>query len=56
MMANVEIKNAKIMSLTISNGDHGLLSSYLHLEYGDGSEQGFGGYALYCPNNKDGGP
>jgi hypothetical protein len=45
-----EIRNAVIESATISSDDHGLLSAWLHLDYG-GSGQGFGGYALYLPKS-----
>lgn len=45
-----EVKNAVITSATITNDDHGLLSAWLHLDYG-GSGQGFGGYALYLPKS-----
>lgn len=48
-MSSIETRNAIIESATISNDDHGLLSAWLHLNYG-GSGQGFGGYALYLPN------
>jgi len=42
--------NAVITSATLSSEDHGVLSSWIHLDYG-GSSQGFGGYALYLPKN-----
>lgn len=40
------IKNAVIESTTIDDGDRGLLTAWLMLDYG-GSCQGFGGYTLY---------
>lgn len=48
----LETKNAKITHITLSNADHGILSSYLTLDYG-GSGQGFGGYCLYNPTYKN---
>ncbi len=45
-----EIKNAVIKSAEITSDDYGLLSAWLHLDYG-GSGQGFGGYSLYLPKS-----
>lgn len=42
------IVNAVIESAEITSDDHGLLSAWVHLNYG-GSGQGFGGYVLYVP-------
>lgn len=42
------IKNAVIESATITNDDHGLLSAWLTLNYGE-SGQGFGGFSLLSP-------
>lgn len=49
-MRDIEVKNAVIESAVITSADHGLLSAWLHLNYG-GSGQGFGGYALYLPKS-----
>ena len=46
----VETRNAIIKSVSITNDDHGILSAWLHLDYG-GSGQGFGGYVLYVPKD-----
>lgn len=40
-----EIVNAKITRTSLSIEDHGILTVFIHLDYG-GSSQGFGGYAL----------
>ncbi len=45
----IETRNAVITSATITSDDHGCLSSWLFLDYGDSGCQGFGGYALYLP-------
>lgn len=45
-----QVRNAIIESATITSGDHGLLSAWLHLDYG-GTGQGFGGYCLYLPES-----
>ena len=42
---NREIKNAEIESTMLGYEDHGILTCFLHLNYG-GSGQGFGGYGL----------
>lgn len=47
---NKEVKNAIITSATITSADHGVLSAWLHLDYG-GSGQGFGGFTLYLPKD-----
>jgi hypothetical protein len=44
------VVNAIIESAEITADDHGLLSSWVMLDYG-GSGQGFGGYALYLPKS-----
>lgn len=52
-MDRIEEKNAVITSATITNDDHGLLTVWVHLDFG-GFEQGFGGYNLYSPSRGDG--
>ena len=47
---HTEIRNAIIMDATITSDDHGLLTSWIQLDYG-GSGQGFGGFALYLPKS-----
>lgn len=44
-------KNAVIESVSLSNDDHGLLSAWLNLSFGDGLHQGFGGFTLYLPKD-----
>lgn len=43
-----ETKNARIARTTLGYEDHGIMSVWIHLDYG-GSGQGFGGYALDTP-------
>jgi len=45
----MEEKNAIITNVSLEIEDHGILSSFLTLDYG-GSGQGFGGYFLYSPS------
>lgn len=45
-------KNAVIKSTHLGVEDHGILTCYLHLDYG-GSGQGFGGYSLDTPVKDD---
>jgi hypothetical protein len=47
----MEIKNAIIDSATLSTEDHGCLSSFIGVDYGDSGHQGFGGWALYLPKS-----
>lgn len=42
--------NAKITKTSLGFEDHGILSSWLHLDFGT-SSQGFGGYRLDAPQN-----
>lgn len=49
-MREPEIRNAVIESAVINDADRGMLTAWLHLDYG-GSGQGFGGFALYLPKS-----
>lgn len=48
----MESRNAVIESASLSTADYGCLSSFIHLNFGDSSGQGFGGYSLYSPAHK----
>jgi hypothetical protein len=43
-----QVKNAIIESVSLDDADRGMLTAWLHLDYG-GSGQGFGGHSLYLP-------
>lgn len=45
-------RNAVITGTSISSADHGCLTAWLYLDYGDGAGQGFGGAGLYAPGSK----
>ena len=47
-----EEKNAVIKSTSLGYEDHGIMTFFLHLDYGGGG-QGFGGYGLDKPNDGD---
>ena len=51
MFKQGEVINAVVKSVSIDNGDHGILSAWMSLDYG-GAVQSFGGYALHCPEAK----
>jgi hypothetical protein len=48
-MADYIICNARIEGTLLGVDDHGILTFSLGLDYGDGSHQGFGGYAMDAP-------
>lgn len=39
--------NAIITEYSLAKSEHGMLTMWLTLDYGDGLHQGFGGYSLY---------
>ena len=47
----MEIKNAIIKGVKLDTSDKGMLTAWLHLDYGDNSSQAFGGNALYVPKS-----
>jgi len=46
-----QIRNATVERISLDDGDRGLLTAYLYLDYGDAGHQGFGGYSLYLPKD-----
>ncbi len=51
MNNDLEIKNARIENASLGFEDHGILTAFLTLDYGNGGGQGFGGFTLdgiYC--------
>lgn len=44
------VQNAIITSVSLDDGDHGLLTGWVTLDFGS-SAQGFGGFALYLPHS-----
>ena len=53
--SNDGIENAVIESTDL-NIENGWLDSWLHVTYGNGTEQGFGGRVLYKPGHTSGPP
>ena len=49
MTGELEIKNAVIVGAEITFSEREILEAWVHLEYGGGTHQNFGGYALYLP-------
>lgn len=49
-----EIQNAKIDGTFLGVEDHGIMTCYVYLDYGDGGHQGFGGFGLDEPLHVDG--
>jgi hypothetical protein len=47
-----ETKNAKIEGVSLEIEDHGILTAWLQLDFGDGGHQAFGGYGLYYPRDQ----
>ncbi len=50
-MKEYTVQNAIIESYSIDINDHGSLDLWLHLNYGNGLQQGFGGWVLYLPRS-----
>jgi hypothetical protein len=47
------IKNATIRGVSLFVEDHGIMTSFIDLDFGDGSSQGFGGWCLGKPGKPD---
>jgi len=45
------VLNGVVTSVSLGIEDHGLLSSFVHVDRSDGCSQGFGGWALYLPSS-----
>lgn len=45
-MDELEIVNGKITGVQLENKDRGMLICWINIEYGDGGQQGYGGYQL----------
>jgi hypothetical protein len=49
----MSIHNAKVIKTYLGIEDHGLLTAYIHVEWGSSFNQGFGGYNLGCPDGRN---
>lgn len=49
----IKVRNARVTSTYLGVEDHGILTAWVHLDYG-GSGQGFGGYGMDKPIKENG--